>query len=1304
MKRTLILFIALLVLSLSARASLYRSYQTHDGLSHNSVWAVMQDSRGFMWFGTNDGLNRFDGLRFKVYRRSNSITAGPGNNFINCLLEAPDGTILVGTKEGLYRYMPDDDSFMHVSLDGKDYGRDRNSVHQLLYDKEGRLWVGCYGQGIFCLDEDMKEIKHYTEPDIPSRFITAMQLDLSGNIWVGTDNRGLYCLNTRTGRAKQSSIDKAKIQTLYRQNNNTFWVGTSSSGLYHYDPRSDTFTAVMLGDAQVYDIKAITPYGDNELIMGSEDGLLKLDVNTCTLVRYDDTSASDNLTDKSIFAIAVDREGALWLGTYFNGVCYRSPRINSFSFYTLDNKGRQLSANIIRQFSQTPGGEIILTSRNNGVSVFNPADRVIHDLPVKGLSDNVQYVLLADDRLWVSDYDRGIVVAAYPSGATIRTYSTDDGLPSNVVNTMYRTSRGEIYVGTARGAARFENNTFVPVPELKNAPIMTILEDFEGNIWFATHFHGIFRKSPEGEYTNYVNRYGDKLTIPGNNINNIFQDSHGMIWVGSEGEGLALLNPASGKVEKRFTESGGLPSDIIYATQEDTKGNMWVATGGGLVEILADSRDIRDFRYIENLLNIHYTHNASASSGFDNHLYFGGSGGFVTFNPAEIEPDRSSPVVRIVDFAVKGERRVLPGRRLELESTEATFSFDVACLSYLSPVQNTIAYKLDGFDTEWKTLATERHIEYMNLPWGDYRFLLKGANSDGVWSEPLEIDVHVNRPLLLSNGMLIVYVLLLITGVWLAKRRIEHLQRRKMVKFSHAKEKELYEAKIGFFTNIAHEIRTPLSLISAPLETILASGDGSPRTRHNLEVMQSNVHRLLELINQLLDFRKVEAQLMRLNFRECNVSEIVAETCARYEVFAHLHLIRIDASGIKPDIKCVLDAEAFEKIVGNLMSNATKYADKSIKVTLYTDEVSHTLRLEIADDGPGIKEKDMEHIFESFYQVDDHGKHPGTGLGLPLARRLAQMHGGSITVESEYGHGSKFILTVPDNIKPGPVEESSVADPLPTAHAGDSVPDDNDPPLQPVVLLVEDNDQLRGFIAGQLAETYRVLEAANGIEAMKVLEKNTCDIIVSDIMMPDMDGIELCRAVRSTPAFSNLPIVILSAKTDVETKVEGLNIGADAYIEKPFSIEQLRAQIKSILDSRRRLHESFIKSPLDFYKQQQTDDVHETENSEFVHKLNELIVENLTNPEFNIDAIARTFCMSRSSFHSKVKSVTGETPNNYIRIIRLCKGAELLASGRYQIVEVCYMVGFNTPSYFSKCFADHFGKLPKDYINELNNK
>lgn len=1318
MKRPIITLGLIVCLFFEVAASLYRTYQTDDGLSHNSVWATMQDSRGFLWFGTNDGLNCFDGLNFKVYRRVRGDVHSLGNNFIHCLLEMPDGRILVGTKEGLYCYDRRKESFNHVNLDGSPYGADKNSIHCLLFDKNGDLWVGCYGQGIYCLSPDLKLRKHYKGGGLPSGFVTAMAFDLSGALWVGTGNAGMFKLDISSGLASHSPIMRSNVQSIYRSNDNTLWVGTSAEGLYHYDPLSGTIkhiTDVTPVGTPVYNIKAITPYGANTLVMGSEGGLILLDCRTEKLRSFNDGKAYDNLPDNSIFAITLDSEGGLWLGSYFHGVCYRSPYINSFSFYTTDdNVGSYLPNDIVKHIVATADGKVMLTSSNRRIVIFDPSTKQMRNFPVEGLSDNVQDVMADGNRVWISDYDRGIIIAEYPSGRKERTYTRENGLPANVVNTMIKTGRGDIYVGTSSGAAVFDGSGFKGIRGLKNAAVMKIIEDYHGNLWFATHFHGLFCLSADGKIKNFRNN-GNESSIPGNNLNNIFLDSRGKLWIGTEGEGLAMFNPESGKVERLFTEStGALPSNIIYSTQEDAYGNLWVSTGGGLVKISANDWMIHNFRYLEDLLKIHYSHNSSLCLNLGNMLFFGGSGGFIAFNPAEIKNNSKPPKLSLTSFYINGHQvkyedgssvineSIENVKDITLEASQSTFGFDVACLSYLSPGQNRVAYRFKGFDDEWKFLpGTDRHIEYMNIPSGDYTLKVKGVNNAGVWSKPLELKVRIERPFWASNMMLLAYAVLLILALYFIKRRVELAHRRKMVQFSYAKEKELYEAKIGFFTNIAHEIRTPLSLISAPLESIIKSGDGTDRTRNNLSVMKSNVERLLDLINQLLDFRKVESQLMRLNFHRSNVSEIVVNACMRYEEFATLNKIKIDYSQVDQGIECVIDAEAFKKIVGNLMSNAMKFAASRIAVFLKEDKVLKRLELMVVDDGPGIKEKDIERIFESFYQVDDHGKHPGTGLGLPLARSLAVMHYGSLEAKSDYGHGSCFILVIPTTLEADTtvaVKDAKNENIVVDDHHESSVEENN----RSSVLIVEDNNELRRFIVDNLRDDYVVHEASNGIEAMELMENHNIDIIVSDIMMPGMDGIELCRAIRRNDNVAHLPVILLSAKTDVETKVEGLNVGADAYLEKPFSMEQLVAQISTILDNRRRMRENFIKSPLDYYKKAHTEDIHEKENAEFVEKLNQLILDNMTNPEFNIESLARMFCMSRSNFHKKVKSITGKTPNDYIRIIRLSRSVELLSSGRYQIVEVCYMVGFNTPSYFSKCFYEQFGKLPKDYVASNN--
>jgi DNA-binding response OmpR family regulator len=383
-------------------------------------------------------------------------------------------------------------------------------------------------------------------------------------------------------------------------------------------------------------------------------------------------------------------------------------------------------------------------------------------------------------------------------------------------------------------------------------------------------------------------------------------------------------------------------------------------------------------------------------------------------------------------------------------------------------------------------------------------------------------------------------------------------------------------------------------------------------------------------------------------------------------------------------------------MIGNLMSNAIKYAKKHISLTLQIRQDDNMLQFEITDDGPGIREEEQSKVFESFYQVDDHGKRPGSGLGLPLALNLAKMHGGNITLHSVYGEGSRFTLTLPMTL-----ETQDASEETPSTTVDETIEKASEPQDVVQVLIVEDNDELRDFVINNLGRPYQVFGAEHGIEALQQLENHSIDVIVSDIMMPEMDGLELCRVIKQNEVYAHIPIILLSAKTDMETKVAGLDIGAAAYLEKPFSMEQLRAQVNSIIENRNRLRERFIKSPLDFYKKPSADDAEERLNAEFVNKLNTLILDNLMNKDFSIDNLARMFYMSRSNFHKRVKGVTGETPNDYIRIVRLNKSAELLATGKYQIVEVCYMVGFNTPSYFSKCFQEHFHKLPKEYLNDL---
>ena len=1322
MKRLFTVLFTLLLLE-SAWASLYRNYQVEDGLSHNSVWTVMQDKQGFMWFGTVDGLNKFDGIHFKIYKKQQGDSLSIGNNFIHCLKEDSHGHFLVGTKQGLFLFDPSKETFSHVNLNGKSREEDDTSINYIMEDPDGNIWLGCYGQGIYVLSPTLKVLKHYVNRgrpgDIASNYVWCIVQDYGGVIWIGTDGGGLVRLDPKEEKftsvmdRKDLGLTDPTIYSLYCDMDNTIWVGTSVSGLYRCNFRTGKVTGISYPGRKILSIKAITEYSNNELVMGCDAGLIRVNRVSEQISFINEGSAFDNITDKSIFSIAHDTEGGLWVGTYFGGVNYYSPYANNFSYYPV--QGKNGSRSIVSYFAEESTDKIWVGTKDEGLLLFNPSSMSFRHVYPQVDYHDIQSLMMDNDKLWIGVYEKGVSVIDVATHRLVGSYANHekqaDLLTSNVVNAIFKTSKGLVYMGTPEGVDCLDVSTkqISHVERMKGVPVKAIMEDYLGSVWFATHMHGLLRLSSDGVWTAFTHVADDSASLMSNNVNCVYQDVRYRIWVGTEGEGIGVLNPKTRMFEHILTEKQGLPSNIVYAIQEDVDGDIWVSTGGGLARISSKDYSISTFRYVEDLINLRYNLNC-ALRGKDNYLYFGGTNGFIAFNPKEIVCNEYKPAVYLTGFQVSGkEVKWGPGSpleqpvdrvgRIELAHDQTSFSFDFVCLSYLSPAQNRYAYKLEGFDTDWHYATGDNNrATYMNIPAGTYTFYVKGANNDGVWCDyPVQIEVVVKPPFWLSGPMLLGYVVLALSALVLIVRRYNrHLvavNQEKMYKYKVEKEKEIYETKINFFTNMAHEIRTPLSLIIAPLENIISSGDGNQSTKNNLEIIKRNTSRLLELVNQLLDFRKIEEDMFRLSFSRQNVSAVIRDVFKRYVQYAKLKNIELRLEAPEKDIICVVDKEAIEKILGNLLSNAVKYAASLIVITEKVED-DH-LAISVSDDGPGIKAEYLDRIFESFFQIENNAHRTGSGLGLSLSKLLVTKHGGSISAQSDYGHGCTLLFTIPMNIQTDDFlseEKQAEAGKEPVeVLPAETVSTDG----KYKVVLAEDNQELRSFLSGYLSDYLQVYEAENGLEALQLVEKENIDIIISDILMPEMDGLELCRALKSNPAYSHLPFILLSAKTDTATKIEGLNIGADVYMEKPFSSEQLRAQINSIISNRNSIREKFLRSPLDYYKKHNAEP---SVNTEFIEKLNATILENLTNEKFSIDNLSEMFLMSRSNLHKKIKNMTGMTPNDYIKLIRLNQSAQLLATGKYKVNEVCYLVGFNTPSYFSKCFFEHFGKLPKDFV------
>ena len=696
-------------------------------------------------------------------------------------------------------------------------------------------------------------------------------------------------------------------------------------------------------------------------------------------------------------------------------------------------------------------------------------------------------------------------------------------------------------------------------------------------------------------------------------------------------------------------------------------------------------------------------------------IYLGSIDGFIAFNPKNFSENKFIPSVAITDFFLFGkevyagepgsplEKSITFSDQLVLQSNQNSFSFRVAALDFQAPKTSRIMYKLEGFDTDWLTVGESPIVTYSNLRYGDYTFRVKVANSDGVWSDDeVSLGVHILPPFYLSIWAYCVYALLIIGcslyTVMYFKRRSNSKHRRQMEKFEQEKEREVYHAKIDFFTNVAHEIRTPLTLIKGPLENIILKKQVDAETREDLNVMKQNTERLLNLTNQLLDFRKTESQGFRLNFAKCNVTEVLKETHVRFTSLAKQKGLEFTLQVPEEDFYAHVNREAFTKIISNLLNNGVKYAESYVHISLEVPETddNNSFCIRTENDGVIIPNEMKEEIFKPFVRFNEKedGKvTTGTGIGLALSRSLAELHQGTLAMgEGEENNTFCLILPIVQDMTITLTPEPEVEiDRMSGVPAGETEKKDN----RPTVLVVEDNPDMLAFVVRQLSKEYTVLTATNGVEALQVLDGNYVNLVVSDVVMPVMDGFELCKTIKSDLNYSHIPVILLTAKTNIQSKIEGMELGADAYLEKPFSVEYLQACASSLIQNREKLRKAFAQSPFVAANTMALTKADE----DFIKKLNEVIQVNYSNPEFSMDDMADSLNMSRSNFYRKIKGVLDLSPNEYLRLERLKRAAQLLKEGENRVNEICYMVGFNSPSYFAKCFQKQFGVLPKDFVS-----
>lgn len=1338
MKKVLTLLIGFICCQIICHAQMvdehyyFKNLSVQNGLSQNTVNAILQDKQGFMWFGTKDGLNRYDGLTFRKFKHDDRSSRGIGNNFIKALYEDTEGNIWVGTDVGLYIYYPEKDLFRHFAELSIENTKIEHTVTTITEDEKGCVWIAVEAQGLFCYDLKQGKLRNYTLKQYPfiSTNVESLVFDNSGTLWIGFYGSGLFyskdCLQTL--QPYVSPVDNKEtyasdvVTSLVKGAYNCLYISSLKNGVKELNLTSNRLRDLLSIDesGETVFCRELLVTSDNELWIGGESGIYiyNLRMNKYVHLRssaYDPYSLSDN----AVYSLCKDREGGVWIGSYFGGVNYY-PHLNTyFEKYYPKGIENSLRGKRVREFCQDNQGILWIGTEDGGLNRFNPLTKEFSFFAPSSAFTNVHGLCLVGDELWVGTFSKGVKVINTLTGSIVKTYQKSDSprsLIDNSVFTICQTATGDIYLGTLFGLLRYnkQSDDFDRIPELNGKFVYDIKEDSGGNLWLATYANGAYCYNVnEKKWKNYIHDEDNEKSLPYDKVLSIFEDSHRRIWLTTQGGGFCQFHPETETFTRYNSSNSELPNDVVYQIVEDKDGSLWLTTNNGLVCFRPNNGDVKVYTTANGLLGDQFNYRSSFEdeSGV---IYFGCIDGFIAFNPQTFSENKYLPPVVITDFLLFNKevyadkpdsplkKSITFSDQIVLRADQNSFSFRIAALGYQAPRMNKLMYKLEGFDEEWLPAGESPIITYSNLRYGHYIFRVKAANSNGIWNkDEIALSIHILPPFYLSIWAYCIYVLLFIGcsvyTILYFKRRSSRKHRRQMEKFEQEKEREVYHAKIDFFTHVAHEIRTPLTLIKGPLENILLKKEVDAETRDDLNIMKQNTERLLNLTNQLLDFRRTESQGFQLNFTESNVTEILKETHLRFTSLAKQKGLNFVLNVPESDFYAHVNREAFTKIISNLLNNAVKYADSSIDVFLEVDDDKKMFHIRTINDGTLIPAEMREEIFKPFVRFNERedGKvTTGTGIGLALSRSLAELHQGKLVMLPDE-HAICFYLTLPvvqdSTIK---LMSETVADAIAGAEHRMEQSETEPKESRPVVLVVEDNPDMLAFVSRQLTDSYAVLTATNGAEALKILDGNYVSLVVSDVVMPVMDGFELCKTIKSELNYSHIPIILLTAKTNIQSKIEGMELGADAYIEKPFSIEYLHACISNLIQNREKLRQAFAQSP---FVAANTIALTKADE-EFIKKLNEVVQSNLSNPDFSMDDMADGLNMSRSNFYRKIKGVLDLSPNDYLRLERLKRAAQLLKQGESRINEICYTVGFNSPSYFSKCFQKQFGVSPKDFV------
>jgi signal transduction histidine kinase/ligand-binding sensor domain-containing protein/DNA-binding response OmpR family regulator len=1350
-------FITYLFLSLtlfSQESSIrFRKLSPEGGFSFRAILSIEQDHQGFIWFGTKNGLYKHDSRNIIRYNNETDDSHSLIDDRINLITKDKVDKLWIATESGLCYFDYVKNRFFNYPIYNSTKQQVDRNITSMVFDHYGKMWIiSDYGPGIVDINnQSFEAISLKTNIGIPN----GLCADAKNRIWITTNNG--YVLKKQNENSKFDvfcRIREANINTLAVQEDK-LWLGYDWEGVDFVGPDGQLINHYnyALSEASFLPsnrVRSICIDKSDRIWIGTYRGILLINPDGSQNIIQQENNP--DLAANSVWKIFQDKNEGIWIGCWNGGLSYYNKYDNVFHHYKNDESGNSISNNVVTGFSEDKSGNIWITTENEGINYFNRATNTFTSYKYN-VADNSVYnfkSVYVDDTgvVWAGTYRFGLW---YKNNGSAQFQQLN--LPEIRHRNVYSIFKKNNYLWIATynsGLIKLDIDsketthfTHDPVDSktLSNNQLRHVFEDSKGNLWVSSIFGLNIKKKGSDNFIRFYKEKNNPYSLNSNEVFYCFEDTKGNIWICTGGGGLSKTSPDDFRF-KTYTKNNGLASNYVYGISEDLNGNMWISTDAGLSFFNISTEQFRNFKAIDGIQSDQFLPGAVLKTA-SGEMLFGGPNGFTLFDPAQININPIKPNAKITGFKIKNADAILsdflvPEKdsteyKLVLNNEQNAFSFSFAADNYLLPEKNKFKYRLKNFNENWVDADVPIAV-YTNIPAGPYTFELKAANNDGIWNDtPYRLDIQIKRPLALSNLALFVYFIF-IAGLFMLIRRIisERQKLRNEIvfeKIQRKNEEELHQMKLRFFTNISHEFRTPLSLILMPLQRLIKKNtiDG----KNELLIIKNNASRLLRLINQLMDLRKIDNNRTKLKPEKVNIVHFCKEIFDCFNSYAEQKSIAYTFEAEDEIMEAEIDKEMIDKIVYNFLSNAFKFSKEKGQIKLCIEkssldstrnthflyktgalETEDYLEISVEDSGIGIGRDELPRIFERFYQADEKQYH-GTGIGLAMSKEYALLHNGEIEVYSQLNKGSRFSIRLPLR------QQNAVVNPTFNDSNGSfkhenlwdyetiqntktktviSTPAKSTESGRNLILVVEDNAELSQYIRSILLEKYRVVMAVDGKQGLVEARRYMPDLIISDVMMPVMDGFELSRELKKDIQISHIPIIFLTALNSEENQIDGLKTGVDDYLTKPFNEDILLLKIYNILQSRKVLREKYA-TDKNAWNEKMTG---LTNEKLFIGKVKQIILENLDNYNLSVEDVAKKTGISRSQLHRKVKYLTNYNPTEFIRLARLEKAAELLKNGHSEIEQVGYAVGFNSHSYFSKCFKNQFGVTPSEYFAEFS--